>query len=103
MAPPSTSSNQKSSDSRYVHRILFSAGILSLYPDSPRLSQTLLSCISYTNLWQVYEPLLIIGLDKFANVDIRVRVTGGGATFQIYANRPTHSQTTLAIYPEVLA
>src|SRR2546423_10697129 len=102
MAPPSTSSNQKSSDSRYVHRILFSAGILSLYPDSPRLSQTLLSCISYTNLWQVYEPLLIIGLDKFANVGIRVRVTGGGHTSQIYAIRQANAKTTSAYFPQVV-
>lgn len=32
---------------------------------------------------QVYEPLLVVGLDKFAQLDIRVRVTGGGHTSQI--------------------
>lgn len=36
---------------------------------------------------KVYEPLLLVGLDKFANLDIRVRVTGGGHTSQIYAIR----------------
>ncbi|CAI4689328.1 AKR_collapsed_G0042450.mRNA.1.CDS.1 [Saccharomyces cerevisiae] len=28
--------------------------------------------------FKVYEPLLLVGLDKFSNIDIRVRVTGGG-------------------------
>lgn len=37
--------------------------------------------------FKVYEPLLIVGLEKFANVDIRVRVTGGGHTSQVYAIR----------------
>ncbi|OMP81964.1 40S ribosomal protein S16 [Diplodia seriata] len=37
--------------------------------------------------FKVYEPLLILGLDKFANVDIRVRVSGGGHTSQVYAIR----------------
>lgn len=32
---------------------------------------------------QVYEPLLVVGLDKFAGLDIRVRVSGGGHTSQI--------------------
>ncbi|CAK1360141.1 unnamed protein product [Cercospora beticola] len=37
--------------------------------------------------FKVYEPLLILGLDKFADVDIRVRVRGGGHTSQVYAIR----------------
>ena len=37
--------------------------------------------------FKVYEPLLIVGLDRFANVDIRVRVNGGGHTSQVYAIR----------------
>lgn len=36
---------------------------------------------------KLYEPVLILGVDKFAEVDIRVRVTGGGHTSQIYAVR----------------
>lgn len=32
---------------------------------------------------QVYEPLLVVGLDKFAGLDIRVRVSGGGHTSQV--------------------
>jgi len=49
-------------------------------------------------LWQVYEPLLIIGLDKFANVDIRVRVTGGGHTSQVYAIRQAIAKAIVAYY-----
>ncbi|KAK5128393.1 hypothetical protein LTR85_003061 [Meristemomyces frigidus] len=37
--------------------------------------------------FKVYEPVLILGLDKFADVDIRVRVRGGGHTSQVYAIR----------------
>lgn len=33
---------------------------------------------------KVFEPILILGKERFANVDIRVRVRGGGQTSQIY-------------------
>ncbi|KAI3343972.1 ribosomal protein S5 domain 2-type protein [Ustulina deusta] len=48
--------------------------------------------------FKVYEPLLVIGLDKFANVDIRVRVTGGGQTSQVYAVRQAISKALIAYY-----
>jgi small subunit ribosomal protein S16e len=41
---------------------------------------------------------LIIGLDKLANVDIRVRVTGGGHTSQIYAIRQAIAKAIVAYY-----
>ncbi|KHO01173.1 30S ribosomal protein S9 [Metarhizium album ARSEF 1941] len=47
---------------------------------------------------QVYEPLLVVGLDKFANVDIRVRVTGGGHTSQVYAIRQAIAKSLIAYY-----
>lgn len=47
---------------------------------------------------QLYEPLLIVGLDKFAGVDIRVRVTGGGHTSQIYAIRQAIAKSLVAYY-----
>jgi small subunit ribosomal protein S16e len=43
--------------------------------------------------FKVYEPLLVAGLEKFANVDIRVRVTGGGHTSQVYAIRQAISKS----------
>merc|ERR1712110_1370665 len=36
---------------------------------------------------KVYEPLLLLGKDKWTKVDIRLRVKGGGFTSQIYALR----------------
>ncbi|KAL9474107.1 hypothetical protein ACSS6W_008487 [Trichoderma asperelloides] len=48
--------------------------------------------------FKVYEPLLVVGLDKFANVDIRVRVTGGGHTSQIYAIRQAIAKSLIAYY-----
>ena len=48
--------------------------------------------------FKVYEPLLIVGLDKFAGVDIRVRVTGGGHTSQIYAIRQAIAKSIVAYY-----
>lgn len=49
-------------------------------------------------LLQVYEPVLIVGLDKFAQVDIRIRVTGGGHTSQVYAVRQALSKALIAYY-----
>ncbi|RKF64057.1 40S ribosomal protein S16 [Golovinomyces cichoracearum] len=48
--------------------------------------------------FKVYEPILIIGLDKFANVDIRVRVNGGGHVSQVYAIRQAISKSIVAYY-----
>jgi len=48
--------------------------------------------------FKLYEPLLIVGLDKFAEVDIRVRVTGGGHSSQIYAVRQAISKSLIAYY-----
>ncbi|KAJ9152035.1 30S ribosomal protein S9 [Pleurostoma richardsiae] len=47
---------------------------------------------------KLYEPLLIVGLDKFANVDIRVRVKGGGHTSQVYAIRQCIAKSLIAYY-----
>jgi small subunit ribosomal protein S16e len=33
---------------------------------------------------KLQEPLLIVGKDKFAGIDIRIRVKGGGHVAQIY-------------------
>ncbi|QPC71507.1 hypothetical protein HYE68_002259 [Fusarium pseudograminearum] len=48
--------------------------------------------------FKVYEPLLVVGLDKFANVDIRVRVASGGQTSQIYAVRQAIAKSLIAYY-----
>ena len=48
--------------------------------------------------FKVYEPLLVAGLDKFSEVDIRVRVSGGGHTSQIYAIRQAIAKGIVAYY-----
>ena len=37
--------------------------------------------------FKVFEPILLLGAERFANVDIRVRVRGGGNVSQLYAIR----------------
>jgi len=48
--------------------------------------------------FKVYEPLLIVGLEQFANVDIRVRVSGGGHVSQVYAIRQAIAKSIVAYY-----
>lgn len=33
---------------------------------------------------KVFEPVIILGKEKFAGLDLRIRVSGGGHTSQIY-------------------
>jgi small subunit ribosomal protein S16e len=47
---------------------------------------------------KVMEPILVLGEDKFSNVDIRVRVKGGGSTSQIYAIRQAIAKGIVAYY-----
>ncbi|CDH13089.1 probable 40S ribosomal protein S16-B [Zygosaccharomyces bailii ISA1307] len=48
--------------------------------------------------FKVYEPLLLVGLDKFANIDIRVRVSGGGHVSQVYAIRQAIAKGLVAYH-----
>ena len=47
---------------------------------------------------KVFEPVLIVGQDKFDNLDIRIRVKGGGITAQIYAIRSAIAKSVVAYY-----
>ena len=47
---------------------------------------------------KVFEPVLLLGQDKFANLDIRIRVKGGGQTAQIYAIRQAIAKGIVAFY-----
>ena len=47
---------------------------------------------------KTFEPVLLVGTDKFAVVDIRVRVKGGGTTSQIYAIRQAIAKGIVAYY-----
>ncbi|CAD7012342.1 unnamed protein product [Ceratitis capitata] len=48
--------------------------------------------------YKLQEPLLLLGKEKFAGVDIRVRVSGGGHVAQIYAIRQAISKALIAFY-----
>lgn len=47
---------------------------------------------------KVLEPILLLGLKRFQNLDIRVRVRGGGYVSQIYAIRQALSKGVVAYY-----
>ncbi|KAL6062726.1 40S ribosomal protein S16 [Balamuthia mandrillaris] len=48
--------------------------------------------------YKVFEPILLLGSDKFADVDIRIRVKGGGYVSQIYAIRQALAKAIIAYY-----
>ncbi len=51
---------------------------------------------------KVYEPILILGQDRFNVVDIRVRVKGGGQSAQIYAIRQAIAKSLVAYYQKYI-
>lgn len=48
--------------------------------------------------WKVMEPVLLLGKQRFSNVDIRIRVKGGGRVSQIYAIRQSIAKALVAFY-----
>ncbi|KAK2072317.1 hypothetical protein P8C59_006677 [Phyllachora maydis] len=48
--------------------------------------------------FKVFEPILILGQDNLKNLDIRVRVTGGGHTSQVYAIRQAISKGVISYF-----
>merc|ERR1712215_604408 len=55
-------------------------------------------CKRGNGLIKVKEPVLIIGKERFAGIDIRVSVKGGGQIAQIYAIRQAISKAIVAYY-----
>merc|ERR1712205_72572 len=49
-------------------------------------------------LYKVYEPILLLGRQRFAGVDMRIRVKGGGHVSQIYAIRQAIAKSLVAYY-----
>ena len=47
---------------------------------------------------KTFEPVLLLGQARFANVDIRLRVKGGGQVAQIYAIRQAIAKAIVAYY-----
>ena len=48
--------------------------------------------------FKVYEAVLVAGEDSFANIDVRVRVKGGGHTSQVYAIRQAIAKAVVAYF-----
>ncbi|WJX54410.1 40S ribosomal protein S16 [Trifolium repens] len=48
--------------------------------------------------FKAYEPILLLGRHRFAGVDMRIRVKGGGKTSQIYAIRQSIAKALVAYY-----
>ena len=42
------------------------------------------------------EPVLLLGKDRFAGIDVRIRVTGGGKSSQVYAVRQALAKSIVA-------
>jgi small subunit ribosomal protein S16e len=40
--------------------------------------------------FKVQEPVALLGEHRFQNVDIRIRVRGGGHVSQVYGKKPSH-------------
>merc|ERR1712107_493635 len=48
--------------------------------------------------FNLQEPVLLLGNDRFADIDIRIRVKGGGHSSQVYAIRQALSKSLVAYY-----
>ncbi|XP_014673366.1 PREDICTED: 40S ribosomal protein S16-like [Priapulus caudatus] len=48
--------------------------------------------------YKLQEPILLLGKERFSEVDIRIRVKGGGHVAQIYAVRQALSKALVAYY-----
>merc|ERR1712183_16458 len=48
--------------------------------------------------FKLQEPILLLGKDRFSEVDIRIRVKGGGRISQIYAIRQALSKSLVAYH-----
>jgi small subunit ribosomal protein S16e len=48
--------------------------------------------------FKLMEPILLLGKERFADLDFRIRVKGGGHTSQVYAIRQALSKALVAFY-----
>mmetsp|Transcript_5859 Transcript_5859/g.9283 ORF Transcript_5859/g.9283 Transcript_5859/m.9283 type:complete len:135 (+) Transcript_5859:191-595(+) len=47
---------------------------------------------------KIFEPVALVGTEKFKDVDVRIRVRGGGNTSQVYAIRQAIAKGIVAYY-----
>ncbi|XP_063652578.1 small ribosomal subunit protein uS9-like [Pan troglodytes] len=52
--------------------------------------------------YKLLEPVLLLSKERFAGVDFRVRVEGGGHVAQIYATRQSISKALVAYYQKYM-
>lgn len=55
-----------------------------------------------TMRFKVQEPLLLLGQQRFQNVDVRIRVKGGGHVSQVYAIRQALAKGLVAYYQKYI-
>ena len=48
--------------------------------------------------FKLFEPILLLGKEKYLKVDIRIRVRGGGHTAQVFAIRQAIAKSLVAYY-----
>jgi len=48
--------------------------------------------------FKAVEPILLLGRQRFANIDVRIRVKGGGHVSQMYAVRQAVAKSLVAYY-----
>lgn len=48
--------------------------------------------------YKVFEPILLLGPQRFTKLDIRIRVNGGGHTSQVYAIRQALAKAVVAYH-----
>lgn len=48
--------------------------------------------------FKAFEPVMLLGKERFSNLDIRVRVKGGGHVSQVYAIRQAIAKAIVAFY-----
>ncbi|KAF0972344.1 hypothetical protein FDP41_009247 [Naegleria fowleri] len=48
--------------------------------------------------FKLFEPVLLLGKDKFKQVDIRIRTRGGGKVSQVYAIRQAIAKALISYY-----
>ncbi|KAI5068152.1 hypothetical protein GOP47_0016497 [Adiantum capillus-veneris] len=71
---------------------------------STKVSRGRQACAFGPQRWQpwslcnVFEPVLVLGRNRFASVDMRIRVRGGGHTSQIYAIYQAIAKAMVAFY-----
>ena len=52
---------------------------------------------------KTFEPVLLVGSERFAEVDVRVRARGGGTTSHVYAIRQAIAKGIVAYYQKYVA